>query len=71
MPGHGTASGFPCFEMERHGAEVVAFDLSAEHPLDMVPFAGGDQAASRRAMAGLAGIGSLARCCCTSGISWP
>lgn len=33
----GTASGFLCFEMERRGAEVVAFDLSDAHPADIVP----------------------------------
>ncbi|MDQ1367124.1 MAG: hypothetical protein QOE57_3166 [Acidimicrobiaceae bacterium] len=37
----GTASGFLCFEMERRGAEVVAYDLS-EHSesWDIVPFGG-------------------------------
>jgi SAM-dependent methyltransferase len=35
----GTASGFLCAEMERRGAEVVAFDLSDEHDGDLVPFA--------------------------------
>jgi SAM-dependent methyltransferase len=33
----GTASGFLCFAMERLGAEVVAFDLSAEHAPDLIP----------------------------------
>lgn len=35
----GTASGFVCFEMERLGAEVVAYDLSAGDAWDVVPFA--------------------------------
>lgn len=35
----GTASGFVCFALERQGAEVVAFDLSAEELADVVPFA--------------------------------
>ncbi|MDX6554997.1 MAG: hypothetical protein QOD86_1192 [Miltoncostaeaceae bacterium] len=51
----GTASGFLCFEMERRGAEVVAFDLSADHPLDIVPFAGDDQTGFRREMSELVG----------------
>lgn len=34
----GTASGFLCFEMERRGAEVVAFDLPATQPPDLVPY---------------------------------
>ncbi len=38
----GTASGFLCFEMERRGADVVAFDLGANDPWDMVPFARAD-----------------------------
>jgi SAM-dependent methyltransferase len=38
----GTASGFLCFEMERRGAEVVAYDLSAEQSWDIVPYAGLD-----------------------------
>jgi SAM-dependent methyltransferase len=46
----GTASGFLCFEMEKRGAEVVAYDLSEEQSWDMVPFWGSDQdaAAERR-----------------------
>ncbi len=37
----GTASGFVCFEMERRGAEVVAYDLSDESDgWDLVPFNG-------------------------------
>jgi SAM-dependent methyltransferase len=35
----GTADGFLCFEMERQGASVVAYDLSAENEWDIVPFA--------------------------------
>lgn len=35
----GTANGVLCFEMERQGAEVVAFDLSRDGEWDMVPFA--------------------------------
>jgi SAM-dependent methyltransferase len=35
----GTASGFLCFEMERRGAEVVAYDLAAGDPWDIVPYA--------------------------------
>lgn len=38
----GTASGFLCFEMERRGAEVVAYDLSSATPWDIVPFHGMD-----------------------------
>lgn len=34
----GTASGFLCFYMESKGAEVVAFDISEEKSLDIVPF---------------------------------
>lgn len=35
----GTANGILCFEMEKKGAEVVAFDLSRDAEWDMVPFA--------------------------------
>ena len=35
----GTASGFMCFEMERRGAEVVAYDLSPAYSWDVVPYA--------------------------------
>ena len=35
----GTASGFVCFEMERRGADVVAYDLSAAQSWDVVPYA--------------------------------
>jgi SAM-dependent methyltransferase len=35
----GSANGMLCFEMERRGAEVVAFDLSKEYGWDLVPFA--------------------------------
>jgi SAM-dependent methyltransferase len=38
----GTASGFLCFEMERRGAEVVAYDLDRSGSWDIVPFAGLD-----------------------------
>lgn len=38
----GTASGFMCFYMERAGADVVAFDLSPEYSIDVVPYAGLD-----------------------------
>lgn len=34
----GTASGFLCFEMEKRGAEVIAYDLSEEQDWDIVPF---------------------------------
>lgn len=40
----GAASGFLTVYMERQGAEVVAYDLSEEHPWDVVPFAGTDYA---------------------------
>ena len=36
----GTASGFLCFEMEKRGAEVVAYDLSENELWDIVPFDG-------------------------------
>jgi hypothetical protein len=36
----GTANGFLCFEMERLGAEVVAFDLDERHDWDVVPYDG-------------------------------
>ncbi len=35
----GTASGFLCMEMEKRGAEVVAYDLSEDFDGDLVPFA--------------------------------
>jgi hypothetical protein len=38
----GAASGFLTMYMERQGAEVVAYDLSEDHPWDVVPFAGTD-----------------------------
>jgi SAM-dependent methyltransferase len=46
----GTASGFFCFEMERRGADVVAYDLSPAQSWDVVPYAGLDlaQEVSRR-----------------------
>jgi SAM-dependent methyltransferase len=34
----GTASGFLCIEMEKRGAEVVAYDLSEDYDGDLVPF---------------------------------
>jgi hypothetical protein len=40
----GTASGFLCFEMERRGAEVVAYDLGPGDPWDVVPFGGPERA---------------------------
>jgi hypothetical protein len=36
----GTANGYLCFEMERRGADVVAYDLSDEYDWDIVPFGG-------------------------------
>lgn len=33
----GTSSGFVCFHMEGAGADVVAYDLSAAHMIDVVP----------------------------------
>ena len=38
----GTADGFISFQVERQGAEVVAFDLSEKESWDLVPFAGYD-----------------------------
>ena len=35
----GTASGFLCFEMEKRGADVIAYDLSEKDEWDLVPFA--------------------------------
>lgn len=35
----GTASGFLCFEMEKRGAEVVAFDVALGAPIDVLPLA--------------------------------
>lgn len=34
----GTANGILCFETERQGAEVVAFDLSKDYRWDLVPY---------------------------------
>ena len=34
----GTANGFLCFEMEKRGAEVIAYDLSDKQCWDLVPF---------------------------------
>ena len=39
----GTASGFLCMEMEKRGAEVVAFDLSEDFDQDLVPYARGNE----------------------------
>jgi hypothetical protein len=36
----GTANGFLCFEMEKRGAQVVAYDLSENDVWDLVPFGG-------------------------------
>jgi len=38
----GAASGFPSFEMERRGADVVSFDMSPDGRWDIVPLAGAD-----------------------------
>jgi SAM-dependent methyltransferase len=38
----GAASGFPSFEMERRGADVVSFDMSPDGRWDIVPVAGTD-----------------------------
>lgn len=35
----GTASGFLCFEMEKRGAEVIAYDIGENEKWDVVPFA--------------------------------
>lgn len=43
----GTANGFVCFEMERRGADVVAFDLAEELTYDAPPFA--DEYLNRKA----------------------
>lgn len=53
----GTASGYLCFEMERRGAEVVAYDLSSADAWDVVPFHGIDLTAVLAARA--AHIGRL------------
>lgn len=39
----GTASGFVCFEMERRGADVVAYDLGPNDGWDTVPYEGIDR----------------------------
>ena len=51
----GTATGFLCFEMERRGADVVAYDLSPDAPSwDLVPFGGWpDEAIAAERTAGL------------------
>jgi SAM-dependent methyltransferase len=38
----GTANGFVCFELERRGAEVVAFDLDEKFSYDIIPAHGLD-----------------------------
>ena len=38
----GAASGFPSFEMERRGADVVSFDMSPDGRWDIVPVASTD-----------------------------
>ena len=38
----GTADGFFCFELEKRGADVVAYDLSERDPWDVVPYARDD-----------------------------
>lgn len=40
----GTANGFNCFYMEKQGADVIAYDLSAKQSWDIVPFAQFDYA---------------------------
>lgn len=35
----GTASGYLCFEMEKRGAEVTAYDIAPDGEWDIVPFA--------------------------------
>jgi SAM-dependent methyltransferase len=42
----GAASGFPSFEMERRGADVVSFDMSPDGRWDIVPLAGADLGAA-------------------------
>lgn len=44
----GTASGFLAFSMERQGAEVIAYDLSAAQAWDSVPFAAHDMVKVQR-----------------------
>ena len=36
----GTADGFLAFDMEQRGADVVGYDISAQHTWDIVPFGG-------------------------------
>jgi SAM-dependent methyltransferase len=38
----GTATGFLSFHMEQNGADVVSYDLSPDHRLDLVPLGGVD-----------------------------
>ena len=35
----GTASGYLCFEMEKRGAEVIAYDIGENERWDVVPYA--------------------------------
>ncbi|MBN1433873.1 methyltransferase domain-containing protein [Candidatus Fermentibacterales bacterium] len=46
----GTSSGFLCFQMERMGASVVAFDLSPEQDWDFIPYGGAANPDRRAAM---------------------
>jgi len=46
----GTASGFLCFQMEKMGADVVAFDLSPNHSWDWLLSPTDDEAQIRRTM---------------------
>lgn len=48
----GTSSGFLCFEMEKMGASVTAFDLSPDHDWDFVPYGGASDAGRAAAMKG-------------------
>lgn len=43
----GTANGFLCFEMERKGAVVTAYDLSKDSEWDIIPFYGKNTAEFR------------------------
>jgi SAM-dependent methyltransferase len=44
----GTASGYLCFEMEKRGAEVVAYDIGENEKWDVVPYAQYDYQEFRR-----------------------
>ncbi|MEE9293558.1 MAG: class I SAM-dependent methyltransferase [Phycisphaerae bacterium] len=53
----GTASGFLCMELEKRGAEVIAFDLSDQQLADIVPYAKADlEDHTRRSRVGIARI---------------